>query len=133
MYAVDIVPRFIEHIETKSAERGLTQVSAVLGTDVSTNLEPGSVDVVFVCDAYHHFEDYEAMLESIRSALRPGGRLVIVDFQRIDGVSSEFALQHIRAGKEVFTEEIEASGFEFTHETTVDGMTETYIIHFDRQ
>ena len=133
VYAVDIVPRFIEHIEAKAAERGLTHVTAVLGTDVSTNLEPGSVDVVFVCDTYHHFEDYESMLRSMHSALRPGGRLVVVDFERIDGVSSEFTLQHIRASKEVFTEEIEAGGFAFTHESTIDGMTETFMRHFDRR
>lgn len=132
VYAVDIVPKFIDYIGAKAYERGLTHVIPVLGTDVATNLEPGSIDVAFVCDTYHHFEDYESMLESIHSALRPGGRLVVVDFERIDGESSDFILEHVRAGKEVVTAEIEAGGFEFARETAIDGMTETYMRHFDR-
>ena len=44
--------------------------------------------------------------------LRPGGRLVVVDFERIEGVSSEWLLGHVRAGKEVFLAEIEEAGFE---------------------
>ena len=132
VYAVDIVPRFIAHIEAKAAERGLDQVTAILGTDTSTNLAPASVDVVFVCDTYHHFEDYDAMLQSIHAALRPGGRLVIVEFERIDGVSSEFTLQHIRADKATFTGEIVANGFRFTEEIDIPGMEETFVRHFER-
>lgn len=55
VYAVDIVPRFIEHIRTKAAEQNLTQITAILGDDRSTGLPASSVDVVFVCDTYHHF------------------------------------------------------------------------------
>ena len=132
VYAVDIVPKFIEHITEQSRARGLEHVTAVLGTDVSTNLRPGSVDVVFVCDAYHHFEDYDAMLQSIHDALRPGGKLFIVDFERTEGVSSDFVLQHVRASKEVFTSEIEANGFRFVEEIDIDGMTETFMREFAR-
>jgi len=133
VYAVDIVPKFIELITTRAAERGLTQVTAVLGTDVSANLPPASVDAVLICDAYHHFEDYDSMMASIHSALKPGGRLVVVDFERVEGVSTEFALQHIRAGKEVFTAEIEANGFRYTGEVDIPGMMETYVRTFERQ
>jgi ubiquinone/menaquinone biosynthesis C-methylase UbiE len=133
VYAVDIVPKFIEHIEQKAAERGLTQVTAILGTDKSTSLPPASVDVVFVCDAYHHFEDFAAMLASIHSALRPGGKLVVVDFDRVEGKSSQFTLEHIRASKEQFTAEIEANGFRFVSEPRVDGMQETFIRSFERK
>jgi len=132
VFAVDIVPRFIEHIRDQVALRGLTQVTPVLGSDVSANLPAGSVDIVFVCDTYHHFEDYNAMLQSIHAALKPGGRLVVVDFEREDGVSSEFTLQHIRADKETFTAEIEANGFRYTGETDIDGMNETFMRHFEK-
>ncbi len=133
VYAIDIVPRFVEHIRAKAAERGLAQVEARLGTERSIELPDASVDVVFVCDAYHHFEDYEAMLASIHRALRPGGRLVVVDFERIDGVSSPFTLEHIRASKEQFTAEIEAAGFRFTDEVEIDGMEETFMRRFERR
>jgi ubiquinone/menaquinone biosynthesis C-methylase UbiE len=132
VYAVDIVPTFVAHIRDEVAARGLTQVTPVLGSDVSANLPPGAVDVVFVCDTYHHFEDYEAMLGSIHSVLRPGGRLVIVEFERVAGESSEFTLEHIRADKETFTREIVASGFRFTGEVEIPGMTETFVRQFER-
>ena len=133
VYAVDIVPKFIEHIRTRAADSGLDQVSAVLSTDTSTNLEPNSVDAVFICDTYHHFEDPEAMLGSIRRALRPGGKLVLVEFDRVEGVSSSFVLQHIRADKETFTDEVTSNGFRYLGEVVIPGMKETFMRHFARE
>lgn len=127
VYAVDIVPRFIEYIATKAAERNLTQITTILGDDRSTGLAEGSVDVVFVCDTYHHFEDHEAMLASIHQALRPGGRFVVVDYERI-----EPRIEHIRADKAQFTAEIEANGFRLTEEVEIEGMEENYVLHFER-
>jgi len=132
VYAVDIVPKFIEHIASKAAENGLTQIETILSGDRSTRLARDSVDVVFVCDAYHHFEDYEAMLTSIHQALKPGGKFVLVEFDRVEGESPQFTLQHIRASKEQFTAEIEANGFRFTEEISIDGMETTFIRHFER-
>lgn len=128
VYAVDIAPRFIEHIRARAAERNLTQVTAILNEDRSTGLPEGSVDVVFICDTYHHFEYPEAMLASIHLAMRPGGRLVIVDFKREGRMS-----RHVRAGKEVFKAEIEENGFRFTEEIEIDGIEENYILHFERR
>ena len=132
VYAVDIVPAFVDHIREQAAERGLSQIEAILGDERSAQLPAQSVDMVFVCDAYHHFEDYEAMLTSIHAALKPGGRLVIVDFERVDGESEPFVLDHIRASKEQFTAEIEASGFRFTEEVDIEGMTDTFMRRFER-
>jgi ubiquinone/menaquinone biosynthesis C-methylase UbiE len=132
VYAVDIVPKFIEHIAEKAKEYGLTQVRAVLSDDTSTRLPPASVDVLFVCDAYHHFEDYQAMLTSIHQALRPGGKLVIVDFDRVEGKSPPFILEHVRASKEQFTAEIEAAGFRLDKDVDIEGMENTFVRHFDR-
>ena len=127
VYAVDIAPRFIEYIATKAAEQNLTQITTILGDDRSTGLEEGSVDVVFVCDTYHHFEDHEAMLASIHQALRPGGKFVVVDYERI-----EPRIEHIRADKAQFTAEIEANGFRLTEEVEIEGMEENYVLHFER-
>ncbi len=70
-----------------------------------------SVDLVFLCDVYHHLEKPAKTLASIRRALKPGGRLVVIDFDRVEGRSTEFVLKHVRAGKSVFLKEIEAAGF----------------------
>ena len=63
----------------RARELGLDQVEVVLSNDRSTELPENSVDVVFLCDVYHHFEYHEDMLRSIRRALKPGGRFVFVD------------------------------------------------------
>jgi 3-mercaptopyruvate sulfurtransferase SseA/ubiquinone/menaquinone biosynthesis C-methylase UbiE len=111
VYAVDIAPRFIEHIEKTCEEADLKNVIGVVCTADSAKLRPGSVDLVFICDTYHHFEFPFKTLASIHEALRPGGRVIVIDFHRIPGTSSEWILNHVRAGQDVFAKEIETSGF----------------------
>ncbi len=111
VYAVDIAPAFLKYIADQAKQHGHERiVKTVLNTVDSTKLAPGSIDVAFLCDAYHHFEHPEKMLASIHRALRPGGRLIIVDFDRRQG-ASEFVKQRARAPKEVYFNEIAAAGF----------------------
>jgi SAM-dependent methyltransferase len=60
---------------------------------------------------YHHLENHQKILASIHQALRPGGLLVLVEFDRVEGKSSDFVLKHIRAGQQEFRREIESAGF----------------------
>ena len=130
VYAVDISPNFIEHIEKQIRADKLTNITTVLCSDKSTELKPGSVDAVFICDTYHHFEYPQATLKSIRDALRPGGTLVVIDFERIPGESRDFILGHVRAGKSVFQKEIEDAGFKFIEEVEIPGFKENYFLKF---
>ena len=59
-----------------------------------------------------------------------GGRLVVVDFERIPGVSREWILGHVRAGKETFAKEIESVGFTKRTEIEVPGLKENYFLVF---
>lgn len=130
VYAEDIVPAFLEHIQAKANELGLDNVQTVLGTEKSIELPADSVDVVFVCDTYHHFEYPQEMLASIHRALRPGGQLVIVDFKRVEGESREWVMNHVRAGQDVVTNEVTSADFEFVEAIPVDGLTENYLLWF---
>ncbi len=130
VYANDISPRFLDHLRQRKSQSDWRNVSIVVGTERSVNLPKASVDVVFVCDVYHHFEYPKSVLESIRRALKPGGQLVIVDFKRIDGVSSKWILGHVRASEEVFSSEIESAGFELEGNLRVPGLSDNYIIRF---
>lgn len=132
VYAIDIVPEFVDLIAERAEERGLEQVEARLSSERSIEMPPESVDVVFISDAYHHFERHEDMLASIHEALVPGGKLVVVEFDRVEGESPEFVLEHIRASKAQFTEEIESAGFRMTADVTMDGMQQTFVRHFER-
>jgi SAM-dependent methyltransferase len=111
VYAVEIAPAFLKYIGEQARQRGLEKVvRPVRSTQEATNLAPGSIDVAFVCATYHHFEHPEKILASIRRALRPGGRLVVIDFDlRKD--SSAFVRERARAPKGVYFKEIQAAGF----------------------
>lgn len=132
VYAIDIVPAFVEHMSDRAAHLGLTQVEARLCSERSIDLPPDSVDVAFVCDVYHHFEYPRSSLASIYSALRPGGELIVIDFVRTPGVSRDWVLRHVRAGQETVTAEIERAGFRFDREVTIGSFEESYFLRFTR-
>ncbi len=130
VYAVDISPGFLEHLRERGEKEGWTNVELVLCSEDSADLPKNSVDLAFVCDTYHHFEYPQATLASLRHALRPGGRLVVIDFERIPGVTREFLLGHVRAGKQVFRDEILVAGFEGPKEVDLEGLVENYVLIF---
>jgi predicted methyltransferase len=126
--AVDIAPKFLKLIAARMKEQGLANVSTVLCTERSVELPPASVDLVFICDTYHHFAHPEDSMKSIHQALKPGGVLMLVEFKRIPGVSSPWTMSHVRAGQEVFSKEIEAAGF--TEFETHEFLQQNYIVKF---
>jgi ubiquinone/menaquinone biosynthesis C-methylase UbiE len=109
---------------------GLESVRVVRSNAHSVELPVDSIDVAFVCDVYHHFEYPKAMLASLRSALRPGGALIVVDFERIPGTTRNWVIEHVRAGKPEFIGEIERAGFELEQEISVEGLSENYMLRF---
>ena len=128
VFAVDIAPEFVKHIQERAAASGMKNVRAVLSTDRSVELAPHSVDVAFICDTYHHFEYPQSTMKSLHRALRRGGEVVLVDFKRIPGKSSEWTMNHVRAGQEVFEREIESVGFSKVDEVGLLKMN--YIVRF---
>jgi ubiquinone/menaquinone biosynthesis C-methylase UbiE len=131
VFAVDIATPFLEHINERSA--GQPNVTAVLGQEDSIRLPPRSIDLAFLCDTYHHLEYPKSTMRSIHQALKKGGTLVVVDFERIPGTSRDWVIGHMRAGKKVFVEEIEASGFEFVEEVEIPGLEENYFLRFRKR
>jgi ubiquinone/menaquinone biosynthesis C-methylase UbiE len=131
VYAVDIAPKFLEHVQKTCRNAGLLNVTPVLCNQDSVDLPANSVDLAFVCDTYHHFEFPERTLLSLHRAIKPGGRLVVVDFVRIPGKSSDWVLNHVRAGQAVVEKEIAAAGFERTDELK-DVLKENYAVVFTK-
>jgi ubiquinone/menaquinone biosynthesis C-methylase UbiE len=131
VYAVDIAPKFLEHIQQTSRAAGLRNITPVLCNEDSVDLPPSSVDVAFVCDTYHHFEFPQRTLASLSRALKPGGKLVVVDFIRIPGKSSLWILSHVRAGQEVVEKELTEAGFRKKGEVR-DLLKENYIVIFTK-
>jgi predicted methyltransferase len=74
-------------------------------------LSPRSLDLAFICDSYHHFEDPATIIQSIHRALKPDRRLIVIDFRKVPGVSAPWLMRHVRAGEEEVVRKIEAAGF----------------------
>ena len=132
VYAVEISPKFLEHLRDRVATENMVPVRIVEGTQNSVELPIASIDIAFLCDVYHHFESPQDSLASLHSAIRPGGVLVIIDFERIPGESPAWLLGHVRAGRDVFTAEIEAAGFRLTREIQLEGLKNNYMLRFER-
>jgi ubiquinone/menaquinone biosynthesis C-methylase UbiE len=132
VYAVDIGPAFVKYIAEQAKKHGREQViKTVLNTQDSAELPAGSIDVAFICDTYHHFDHPEKMLASIHGALRPGGRLIIIDFDlRKD--SGDFVKQRARAAKEVYNREIAAAGFEQIDAKNAPAIKDNFYAEFRR-
>lgn len=124
--AVDIVPQFLELLreETRDAEN----VEVVEAEVKDCRLAENSVDVVLMSDVYHHVEYPITYMSSIRKALKPGGKLFLIDFERIPGVTSERMLKHVRANKETVLGELEQAGFTLIEEIEFEGLDENYFI-----
>jgi len=129
--AVDIAKTFLEHIAKSAKEQKLDNITTVQCDQVSCKLPENSVDAVFICDTYHHFEFPQRTLATIHKALKPGGTLILIDFKRIEGVSSDWTMKHVRAGQEVFTAEVRDAGFKQVEEVKL--LKENYLVRFEKK
>jgi len=132
VFALDIAPAFVAHLRERVAAHRLDNVRVVLSEADAVSLSPASIDVAFLCNVYHHLEYPHSLLASLKTALVPGGRLVVVDFERIEGVSPRWILGHVRAGREVVAAEIARAGFLPGPTPGDDMLTQNYLLTFTR-
>jgi len=84
VYAEDVQTEMINAITRRVQREGLTNVRAVRGQNSDPRLPPGALDAILVVDAYHEVEDRVTMLTNLARALKPQGRIGVVDF-KLDG------------------------------------------------
>jgi ubiquinone/menaquinone biosynthesis C-methylase UbiE len=111
VYAEDIQPEMIRLLQKNIAERKLTNVRPVLGTFTDPKLPPNSIDLMLLVDVYHEFSDPVKMVDAMRAALKPNGRLVLLEYRAEDPdvpirPEHKMTLKQVRA-------EIEPQGFRF--------------------
>jgi ubiquinone/menaquinone biosynthesis C-methylase UbiE len=113
VYAVDIDAEVLEDLRNSVEQEKLENVTSILGTSDDPLLPEGSLDAVVMVNTYHEIDESEAVLEEIHRALRPGGRLVVVDAiseslressRSAQAASHEVALAYVR-------EDLESAGF----------------------
>jgi ubiquinone/menaquinone biosynthesis C-methylase UbiE len=81
VYAVDIEPSMVAWLQARAQKEGLANLEAVQAEPDDPRL-PAPVDLVFMCNVFHHLADPKAYFEAVAGQLAPGGRVVIVDFRK---------------------------------------------------
>jgi SAM-dependent methyltransferase len=84
VYAEDIQPEMLVLLTNKTAALGFQNIRPILGTITDPMLPRAAVDMVLMVDVYHEFDHPYEMIEAIRGALKPGGRIVFVEFRKED-------------------------------------------------
>lgn len=82
VYAVDIQPEMLEAIAFLQEENNVTNIKTVLGKEDRPNLPPESIDLALMVDAYHEFAYPKEMMEGIVEALKPGGKVVLLEYRK---------------------------------------------------
>jgi precorrin-6B methylase 2 len=82
--ASDILPEMVQDIKAQIAKRGIENMKTVTATEKTPGMPPNFVDVVVMVDAYHEFAYPREMLRAIRESVRPGGRVVFVEYRAED-------------------------------------------------
>jgi ubiquinone/menaquinone biosynthesis C-methylase UbiE len=111
VFANDIQPGMVRLLQQRVRDRKLSNVEIVLGLEDDPKLPPASLDLALMVDVYHEFSQPQAMLRKLHQALKPGGRLVLLEFRKEDPSvpireEHKMSVQDVRA-------ELEPEGFRF--------------------
>ncbi|MDC8003958.1 class I SAM-dependent methyltransferase [Aureisphaera galaxeae] len=110
VYAVDIQDEMLQAIKEKQENGDVTNVSTVKGTEKSVNLPENSVDKILMVDVYHEFSFPKEMMASIQKALRPNGKIYLIEYREEDPYVPIKKLH--KMSEEQAVAEMEAAGFQ---------------------
>ena len=128
VYATDVQPQMLRMLVQRAKQAKIANVTPVLVTQDDPGLPPGEVDLILMVDVYHEISEPEATLRGLRAALKPGGRLVLVEFRAEDPhvpIKPEHKMTLAQARAEV-----EPNGFRFKE--VLDFLPWQHIIIFEK-
>jgi ubiquinone/menaquinone biosynthesis C-methylase UbiE len=114
VFAVDISESALETLRGKLDRLAVSNVEVVAGAPDDPKLPAGTLDAALIVNSYHEMAEHEKMLEGIRRALKPGGRLVVVEPFKPDsrGEPREAQVKEHLIAPELIEEELRRAGFE---------------------
>ena len=116
VYAVEIQNDAIAYLKKKALEDKLANVEVIKGTEKSPNLPPASIDLAFMVDVYHELAHPVAYLAALSKALKPGGRLLLLEYKEEDPAAAIKA-EHKMSVKQA-KKELAANGFKLVRNGT---------------
>ena len=84
VYATDVQPQMLQMLRAKMKEAGVANVRPIRSTPGDPKLPENALDLILMVDVYHEFSEPDVMLQGLRRALKPGGRIVFVEFRAED-------------------------------------------------
>ncbi len=84
VYANDIQPEMLALLRQRLAKEKITNVETVLGSEDDPTLPMGALDLILMVDVYHEFSEPQKMLRRMHAELKPGGRLVLLEYRKED-------------------------------------------------
>ena len=118
VFAVDIDEGMLGYLRQRLAQEKIANVQVMQVPPHDPLLIDGSLDLAFICNTYHHLEDREVYLRKLRKALKPDGRLVIVDFYKKEGIPVGPPMS-MRLGEETIKKELQAAGMQVAEKLTI--------------
>jgi len=129
VYAVDIQPEMLDIIKKRMKEKKLENVVPVQGTETDPKLPQNSVDMILLVDVYHEFSHPWEMTTVMVKALKPGGRMIFVEF-RMEDEKVPILLVHKMTQKQVL-KEMEPHPLKWVK--TDDGLPWQHVIFFEKK
>jgi protein-L-isoaspartate O-methyltransferase len=129
VYAVDIQKEMLDIIKARMKASKVTNVVPVLGTISDPKLPAGEIDMILMVDVYHEFSHPYEMTEAMVKALKPGGRLIFVEF-RLEDPKVPIKLVHRMSEKQVL-KEMEPHPLRYVE--TLGGLPWQHVIIFEKK
>ena len=129
VFAVDVEPEMIAYLNARIKQEKLSRIMPVLSTEKNVALPENTVDIILLVDVYHEFSFPYEMALSMRSALKPGGKLVLVEF-RAEDLTVPIKTIH-KMSERQSVQELKAAGFIF--EKNMDNLPWQHCMVFTKQ
>lgn len=126
--ATDVQPQMLAMLQENAKQAGARNIKPVRATQAKVNLPEAAVDLALMVDVYHEASDPEALLVGVKQALKPGGRLVLVEFRGEDPevpIKPEHKMTLAQVRKE-----LEPQGFRFVE--SLEFLPWQHIIVFEK-
>ena len=129
VFAVDVEPEMIAYLNLRIKQEKLSRIVPVLSTEQKVSLSENTIDMMLLVDVYHEFSFPYEMALSMRAALKPGGKLVLVEFRAEDPTVPIKTIHKMSEAQAI--KEFKAAGFAF--DKNIDNLPWQHCMVFTKQ
>ena len=129
VFAIDVEPEMIAYLNERIKQEKLSRIVPVLSTEQKVSLPENTIDMMLLVDVYHEFSYPYEMALSMRSALKPGGKLVLVEFRSEDPTVPIKTIHKMSKAQAI--KEFKAAGFAF--DKNIDNLPWQHCMIFTKQ